>query len=115
MPKLTKNYNLKVISPDLALEWHPTKNGILRPTDFTLGSNKIVWWICNNGHEWQAQINSRRKGRGCPFCNGHKACFDNSLQTKHPEIAKQWHPEKNNTLSPLKVTPGSGKKGMVAL
>ena len=60
MAKLTKNYSLEVVLPDLALQWHPTKNGILRPTDFTPGSNKKVWWICNNGHEWHAPINSRK-------------------------------------------------------
>lgn len=110
MAKLTKNYSLEVVLPDLALQWHPTKNGILRPTDFTPGSNKKVWWICNNGHEWHAPINSRKKGRGCPYCSGLKACIDNCLQTRNPEIAKQWHPEKNNGVSPLKVTFRSGKK-----
>jgi hypothetical protein len=31
--------------------------------------NKKVWWICEEGHEWQATVKSRVKGRGCPECN----------------------------------------------
>jgi hypothetical protein len=110
MAKLTKNYNLEVILPDLALEWHPTKNGILRPSDFTPSWNKKVWWICKNGHEWHVPIILRKKGQGCPYCSGQRVCIDNCLQTKFPEIAKQWHPEKNNVLSPLNVTSGTGIK-----
>ena len=29
--------------PDLAAEWHPTKNGEKLPEDFLHGSNKKVW------------------------------------------------------------------------
>lgn len=31
---------LSVTHPELAKEWHPTKNGILTPDDFTYGSQK---------------------------------------------------------------------------
>ena len=30
--------------PDLATEWHPTKNGDLKPTDVAAGSEKKAWW-----------------------------------------------------------------------
>ena len=43
MASLLKN------NPELAKEWHPTKNGSLEPTDLTLGSNKKVWWVCAKG------------------------------------------------------------------
>jgi hypothetical protein len=41
--------------PNLANEWHPTKNGELSPYDVTNGSNKKVWWKCakGNDHEWE--------------------------------------------------------------
>ena len=32
--------------PELAQQWHPTKNGDLGPEHVRLGSNKIVWWLC---------------------------------------------------------------------
>ncbi len=59
--------------PHLVKEWHPTKNGELRPENFTHGSNEKVWWQCPKGeyHEWKATIHDRSKG-GCPFCSGRK-------------------------------------------
>ena len=38
------------------------------PQNTTYGSAIKVWWICENGHEWEAQINSRNKGAGCKVC-----------------------------------------------
>ena len=60
--------------PDLFAEWHPTKNGRKVPEDFTHGSNKKVWWKCTEGHEWNASIVNRSKGRGCPFCANKLVC-----------------------------------------
>lgn len=66
--RVLSNYNdLASINPDLASQWHRAKNH-LSPTEVTAGSNKKAWWICNRGHEWQASINSRNQGRGCPSC-----------------------------------------------
>ena len=54
--------------PELINEWHPTKNGELTPSMVTCGSGKKVWWICEQGHEWQAYIKHRSNGVGCPYC-----------------------------------------------
>ena len=35
---------------------------------FSSGSGKKVWWLCKDGHEWQAIINHRNRGSGCPIC-----------------------------------------------
>ncbi len=59
---------LKTINPKLAKEWHPTKNGTLTPKDVTPNSGRKVWWICSKGHKWDATINNRYKGSGCPHC-----------------------------------------------
>jgi hypothetical protein len=59
---------LQTVNPELAKQWHPTKNGGLTPNDVTKGSNKKVWWYCENGHEWEASIANRTKGNGCPNC-----------------------------------------------
>lgn len=32
--------------PEVATDWHPTKNGKLTPQDVTCGSPKNVWWLC---------------------------------------------------------------------
>jgi hypothetical protein len=54
--------------PELAAEWHPTKNGDLTPKDVPTGSSKRATWRCVEGHEWIAIISSRAGGRGCPTC-----------------------------------------------
>ena len=51
--------SLSYLFPDLAKQWHPTKNGPLLPEHFTPGSEKKVWWQNYLGHEWQATICSR--------------------------------------------------------
>jgi hypothetical protein len=65
--KLSASYNLKFINPEIANQWHPIKNGELTPDMVTPYSGKKVWWVCENGHEWQAVIANRKRGRGCPF------------------------------------------------
>ena len=101
---------LQTVNPELALEWHPTKNINLTPKDIKPGSAKKVWWICKEGHDWKAQISSRNIGRGCPYCAGKKVCDDNCLLTVNPKLAKQWHPSENGELTPNDVTSNSGKK-----
>jgi hypothetical protein len=55
------------VAPRLAAEWHPTLNG--RPaTDYRAGSSHLAWWLCSQGHEWQALIVGRVKGSGCLRC-----------------------------------------------
>lgn len=66
-----KGEDLATLRPNLALEWHPTKNGDLTPDMFKLKSNKRVWWKCANGHEWNVPIVGRStKGTRCPYCIG---------------------------------------------
>ena len=54
--------------PEIAAQWHPSRNGALRASDVTANSGQTVWWLCDRRHEWQAMINNRRKARGCPKC-----------------------------------------------
>ena len=55
--------------PELAKEWHPTKNGDLKPTQITYKSNKKVWWLCKCGYEWEVGVNSRTSNNSsCPNC-----------------------------------------------
>ena len=97
-------------SPTLAAQWHPTKNGRLTPDQVSRGSGKKVWWVCDKGHEWEAAILHRTSGSGCPVCAGKKVLPGvNDLATTHPNIASQWHPNKNGSLAPEQVTSMSGK------
>ena len=61
---------LATLNPELAMEWHPTKNGDLTPYHFTEGTHKKVWWKCDKGedHEWKTSVVKRTNGTNCPFC-----------------------------------------------
>lgn len=61
--------DLKTLFPGLAKEWHPTKNGVLLPENFTVSSGKTAWWQCNKGHEWETYIYARTLGNGCLVCS----------------------------------------------
>lgn len=102
--------DLATLYPSLAEEWHPTKNST-KPSDYMPGTHKKVWWICSEGHEWEAEIKSRVAGVGCPYCANKKIIEGyNDLQTINPDLASEWHPTKNYPLKPSDVSPVSGKK-----
>ena len=69
---LRRTDSLRSEYPELAEQWHPTRNYPLAAQSVTSGSGKKVWWLCANGHEWRAVINSRTRGMGCPYCAGQK-------------------------------------------
>jgi len=108
--KVCNDNCLATINPKLAKEWHSTKNGKLTPHDVTANINKKVWWLCKAGHEWKASVEHRNYGSGCPYCYGRSLCLDNCLASKKPELAKEWHPTKNGSLSPYNVFITTRKK-----
>ena len=119
--KLYRGFNdLATKRPDLAAEWHPTKNGDLSPEQVTTGSGRKVWWLLpyddpktgkHFDFEWEAVIANRTSGNGCPYFSGN-IIFPgfNDLATTHPNLAAEWHPTKNRDLTPDQVTAGSSKK-----
>jgi hypothetical protein len=57
-------------SPEVAAEWHPTKNGTMTPNMFSYGERYPAWWKCSKGHEWKTRIDTRCSNkRNCPNCN----------------------------------------------
>ncbi|MBO5037521.1 MAG: zinc-ribbon domain-containing protein [Clostridia bacterium] len=111
--------DLSTTYPEIAKQWHPTKNNGLLPSEVTAKSNKPVWWLCDKGHEWKTRIATRTRGRGCPECakvNRGKSrtkttvLKKGSLKDNYPELAKQWHPTKNKDLTPEMISSGSSKK-----
>tara|TARA_B100000315_G_C14571127_1_gene585569 strand:+ start:82 stop:2586 length:2505 start_codon:yes stop_codon:yes gene_type:complete len=105
-----KKPTLDMSHPELAREWHPTKNDGLKPNEVTFSSHKKPWWICHKNHYWQAVMHNRKNGAKCPYCANQKAGFGNDLKTNYPEIAKLWHPIKNGNLKPSDVLPGTHRK-----
>ncbi len=109
----TPEQNLAVLFPDIAKDWHPTKNGNVKPSDVTAKSNKKVWWKCPvaDDHEWDTRVANRTANLSkCPCCTGQKVSVTNSLATRFPEIATEWHPTKNGELTPNDVVYGSGRR-----
>ena len=97
---------------ELMAEWNWEKNNELGfdPKTLTLGSHKKVFWKCSKNHEWQAIIDSRNKGNGCPYCSGRFAIRgENDFATVHPELLTEWNYDKN-TFAPNELLPSSGKK-----
>jgi hypothetical protein len=104
---------LETLNPKLAKDWDEKRNGLLTPKDVTTGSNKKVWWRCQNDdtHSWQATISSRHSGgHQCPVCSGRVASNKNNLELLNPLLSKEWHPERNSGKSPRDFTVNSGQK-----
>jgi hypothetical protein len=136
---LLKENSLAVLFPEIAAQWHPTKNRKMlssiqgtwvpetnhhlapkdRPKknrrltakDVSSGSHQRIWWQCNNSseHVWQASVQRRTEGHGCPYCTNQKVSKDNSLAARYPSVANQWHPTRNAPVLPTDVVAGTGK------
>jgi Probable Zinc-ribbon domain len=70
--RVCKDNCLATKNPQLAKEWHSSRNGKLTPMDVMPKSHKKAWWQCDKGHEWETVIASRSKN-GCPYCAGRKS------------------------------------------
>ena len=107
-----KENSVGVKFPEIAKEWHPTKNGNLTTENVEYGSGKKAWWICDKGHEYEMIVKNRTShGQGCPICSNRRVLTGfNDLASQYPELAKEWNYEKNGDLTPLDVFFGSGKK-----
>ena len=58
--------------PELVKEWDYEKNTIT-PKEVRPGTSYVVWWKCENGHEWTASVSSRvRFNTTCPICKRMK-------------------------------------------
>jgi hypothetical protein len=103
--KIVSSNCLATTHPILCREWH-SKND-LRPTQVGRGSAKKVWWKCSveEDHEWKSVISSRAtRNSKCPFCLGQRVAYSNCLKNRSPKISAQWHPTKNGSLTPEKIT-----------
>ena len=103
--------DLETVAPEIAAQWHPTKNGALTPRDLVAGSHMRAWWRCEKGYEWRASVMARVKtGCGCPVCAGKTVVpGENDLAAFAPALADEWHPTKNNGLTPDRVRPQSNR------
>jgi predicted secreted protein len=111
--KVSVTNNLASVRPDLAAQWHPTRNGKLVPARIVAGSTRLVWWMCPVAadHTWHLSPHDRRTLEGgCPFCLGVRVSSTNSLAATRPRIAAEWHPEKNHGLTAHGVVAGCARQ-----
>ena len=90
------------LSPEIASQWHPDRNGAWTAAQASPDSRRQAWWkdpVC--GHEWQQTPRERDKysRRRCPECD---TVLD-SLAWHYPEVAAGWAPE--NPVTPWHVRP----------
>lgn len=103
--------DLLTLEPELSKEWNNQKNGNIVPQMFKRDSHKKVWWKCKKGHEWEAVIESRTKGRGCPFCSGRRAIAgENDIATLYPFLLEEWDWDRNIDVFPSTLLPQSNKR-----
>ncbi|MHA1469284.1 MAG: zinc-ribbon domain-containing protein [Candidatus Asgardarchaeia archaeon] len=115
--KTCKDNCLATLFPDIAKEWDYKKNQDLTPNTVTRGSSRKAWWVCSQGHIWEAVIRNRTgRGDGCPACRyknegkvkeilekyfkdwdiiSHKKIWDKYRDYNHKRYCDFWM-EKNN-------------------
>ena len=105
--------DLATTNPELTKQWHPTLNTEFTPEEVSASSTKKAWWICPIGenHVWEANIQSRHRGNGCPYCGNRQvlAGFNDLGSNKEfTHIVKEWNPK--NDLTPSEVSVAANKK-----
>jgi very-short-patch-repair endonuclease len=109
---LLQGFNdLQTVFPSIARQWDYKKNS-KKPNDYLSGAINKVWWICDEGHSYQAKIcdrTTKNHPRGCPFCSGKRIVIgDNDFASVHPDLASDWD-YKLNQNKPSEYSRCSGK------
>lgn len=96
---LTGFNDLETLFPDIAKEWHPTKNGDLHPSDVLSKINKKVFWLGECGHVFEQTIAQRTLRKdGCPYCSGKLVLKGfNDLKSQRPDLMPYWDYDANNS------------------
>jgi hypothetical protein len=106
--------SLEDVCPDIAAEWHPTKNAPATAADVNPGSREPRWWKCRAcGREWRTSPAHRTvREQGCAVCSfkrfGQRKSIPKpgeSLAEKRPDLAAEWHPTKNAPRTPFDIRP----------
>ncbi|MCC3299463.1 zinc-ribbon domain-containing protein [Arthrobacter caoxuetaonis] len=96
--------SLAELHPEIAADWDIEANGDLTPSRVRRASNKVVSWICPNGHGSYRATTQHRvyQGQRCPVCS-EQARADlrtlpapgRSLAERNPALAAEWNTEAN--------------------
>src|ERR1700756_3347464 len=92
--------SLADLYPEIAAEWHPTRNDPVTAADVNPGSKTRRWWKCRTcSNDWETDPDHRtRRGDGCAKCRYQQLSQTKatpkpgeSLAEKLPQLATQWH------------------------
>ncbi len=100
-----------------SVNWHPTKNGDVKPRDVSLNSNKRFWFTCPEcRHDINPILSDVAQGKWCGYCGLKKLCDDPECQrchehsfASHPRSVN-WHPTLNGDVKPRDVFLNSNKR-----
>ena len=91
--------------PHLLKEWDYNGNSGLDPKMLPPHCGKKVLWICSTcGHSWQATMDARATGSGCPKCADKQRTLSQrkkivelkgAFADTHPHLIKDWDYSKN--------------------
>lgn len=96
--------------PVIAKEWS-TKNP-QKPSEVFPNSHELYLWKCKKGHEdYPMSPANKLKGKGCPRCSGRLPIIgETDLNSRFPEIAKEWYYPLNKGKTPEDYTAFSEKE-----
>lgn len=59
-------------------------------TQYRPGTDTILTWRCELGHEYERSVYERTSGQACPYCSNHRVLVGfNDMATTHPELAAE--------------------------
>lgn len=115
---LAQGKSLAQFDREMAKELHPAKNEGRTADDFPFGCTDRILWTCSTcDHEWEATVNKRTSGRGCPECWAarrldliHQRVRElvesgRNLAVEYPELSEEFDTELNSPLKPQDVAP----------
>jgi rubrerythrin len=120
--KLSAEFSLAQLNPELSKTWDTTLNAPLTPETVGVGAHKKAWWICPQCNQsFYAWISYKAKSNLllCRSCSsGHKsrnirssiANSRGSLAVRYPDLLYEWDYQKNIDLNPENISSGSGEK-----
>ncbi len=96
-------------------EWDYRRN-TEKPSEIPKSYKGKIFWKCAMGHEWAATVYNRMNGTGCPICNTGNNVMRNKVSLaewcsiNNLSLCDEWDFEKNNDITPQKVSYRSHKK-----
>ncbi len=113
--KVLEENTVAEVCPELIEEWHPTKNGKLKPTNVSARGDERIWWKCKTcEYEWSTCVGQRvRTKSGCPVCAGQAARPGiDSMDITHPFLLTNWDYNANSKqgLDPHYLLATSGRR-----